>query len=88
MGTVSELSPRPQVLLRSSQPLTGPQKRRCAEDEELLRAVLAEARPGARGFIVDTRSAQAAKQALMTGGGTEAKAAYPGWKLLHRPLER
>ncbi|XP_048671801.1 myotubularin-related protein 9-like isoform X3 [Marmota marmota marmota] len=77
-----------EVLLRSSQPLTGPQKRRCAEDEDLLRAVLAGAHPGARGFIVDTRSAQAAKQARMTGGGTEAKAAYPGWKRLHRPLER
>ncbi|XP_073648948.1 myotubularin-related protein 9-like isoform X4 [Tursiops truncatus] len=81
-------APRGTVLLRSSQPLTGRQKLRCAEDEELLRAVLAEARPGARGFIVDTRSAQAAKQARMTGGGTEAKAAYPGWKRLHRPLER
>nr|XP_023410247.1 myotubularin-related protein 9 isoform X2 [Loxodonta africana] len=77
-----------EVLLRSSQPLTGPQKRRCAEDEELLRAVLAGARPGAQGFVVDTRSAQAAKQARMAGGGTEAKAAYPGWKRLHRPLER
>ncbi|XP_057559766.1 myotubularin-related protein 9-like [Hippopotamus amphibius kiboko] len=81
-------APSGTVLLRSSQPLTGPQKRRCAEDEELLRAVLAGARPGARGFVVDTRSAQAAKQARMTGGGTEAKAAYPGWKRLHRPLER
>ncbi|XP_032351688.1 myotubularin-related protein 9-like isoform X3 [Camelus ferus] len=77
-----------EVLLRSSQPLIGPQKRRCAEDEALLRAVLAGSRPGARGFIVDTRSAQTAKQARMTGGGTEAKAAYPGWKRLHRPLER
>nr|XP_054368982.1 myotubularin-related protein 9-like isoform X3 [Mirounga angustirostris] len=77
-----------EVLLRSSQPLTGPQKRRCAEDEELLRAVLAGARPGARGFVLDTRSAQAAKQARVTGGGTEAKAAYPGWKRLHWPLER
>ncbi|XP_062046856.1 myotubularin-related protein 9-like isoform X2 [Lepus europaeus] len=81
-------APNGTALLRSSQPLTGPQKRRCAEDEELLRAVLAGARPGARGFIIDTRSAQAAKQARMTGGGTEAKAAYPGWKRLHRPLER
>lgn len=76
------------MLLRAGQPLTGPQKRRCSEDEELLRGVLAGARPGARGFIVDTRSPQAAKQARMTGGGTEAKAAYPGWKRLHRPLER
>ncbi|XP_039089123.1 LOW QUALITY PROTEIN: myotubularin-related protein 9-like [Hyaena hyaena] len=81
-------APSGTVLLRSSQPLTGPQKRRCAEDEELLRAVLAGVRPGARGFIVDTRSAQAAKEARVTGGGTEAKAAYPGWKRLHRPLER
>uniref|UniRef100_A0A452TSF4 Myotubularin-related protein 9-like n=1 Tax=Ursus maritimus TaxID=29073 RepID=A0A452TSF4_URSMA len=56
-------APSGTVLLRSSQPLTGPQKRRCAEDEELLWAVLAGARPGARGFILDTRSAQAAKQA-------------------------
>lgn len=76
------------MLLRSSQPLTGPQKRRCSEDEELLRAVLEGAPLGARGFIVDTRSAQTAKQARLTGGGTEAKAAYPGWKRLHRPLER
>ncbi|XP_035937718.2 LOW QUALITY PROTEIN: myotubularin-related protein 9-like [Halichoerus grypus] len=76
------------VLLRSSQPLTGPQKRRCAENEELLRAVRAGFRPGARGFVLDTRSAQAAKQARVTGGGTEAKAAYPGWKRRHRPLER
>uniref|UniRef100_A0A8C7BZ53 Myotubularin phosphatase domain-containing protein n=1 Tax=Neovison vison TaxID=452646 RepID=A0A8C7BZ53_NEOVI len=81
-------APSGTVLLRSSQPLTGPQKRRCAEDEELLRSVLAGARPGAPGFILDTRSAQAAKQARVTGGGTEAKAAYPGWKRLHRPLER
>ncbi|XP_006196989.2 myotubularin-related protein 9-like isoform X1 [Vicugna pacos] len=81
-------APSRTVLLRSSQPLTGPQKRRCAEDEALLRAVLAGSRPGARGFIVDTRSAQTAKQARMTGGGTEAKAAYLGWKRLHRPLER
>ncbi|XP_077006602.1 myotubularin-related protein 9-like isoform X2 [Tamandua tetradactyla] len=81
-------APSGTVLLRSSQPLTGPQKRRCREDELLLRAVLAGARPEARGFILDTRSAQEAKQARITGGGTEAKAAYPGWKRLHRPLER
>ncbi|NWI13636.1 MTMR9 protein, partial [Crypturellus soui] len=41
-----------------------------------------------RGFVVDTRSAQAAKQARMGGGGTEAKSCYPRWKRLHRPLER
>ncbi|XP_064381242.1 myotubularin-related protein 9-like isoform X2 [Dromaius novaehollandiae] len=73
------------VMLRSSQPLTGPNRKRCREDELLLGTVLDE---GERGFIIDTRSAQAAKQARMTGGGTEPKASYPRWKRLHRPLER
>ncbi|NXA41397.1 MTMR9 protein, partial [Eudromia elegans] len=72
-------------MLRSSQPLTGPNRRRCREDELLLAAALAGA---ARGFVLDMRSAQAAKQARMGGGGTEPKASYPRWKRLHRPLER
>ncbi|XP_074073798.1 myotubularin-related protein 9-like isoform X2 [Macrotis lagotis] len=74
------------VMLRSSQPLQGANRRRCAEDELLLLEVLALG--GGQGLVVDTRSAQAVKQARLTGGGTEAKAAYPGWKRLHRPLER
>ncbi|KFQ49076.1 Myotubularin-related protein 9, partial [Nestor notabilis] len=57
-------------MLRSSQPLTGPNRKRCHEDELLLGMVLDE---GERGFIIETRSAQAAKQARMTGGGTEPK---------------
>ncbi|XP_025899236.1 myotubularin-related protein 9-like [Nothoprocta perdicaria] len=73
------------VMLRSGQPLTGPNRKRCPEDELLLAAALAQA---ARGFVVDTRSLQAAKQARMGGGGTEPKSAYPRWKRLHRPLER
>ncbi|XP_027584141.2 myotubularin-related protein 9-like isoform X1 [Pipra filicauda] len=73
------------VMLRSSQPLTGPNRRRCREDETLLGTILDE---GERGFIIDTRSAQAAKQARMTGGGTEPKSSYPQWRRLHRPLER
>jgi len=72
-------------MLRSSQPLTGPNRKRCREDETLLGTVLDE---GERGFIIDTRSAQAAKQARMTGGGTEPKSSYPRWRRLHRPLER
>ncbi|XP_035759932.1 myotubularin-related protein 9-like [Egretta garzetta] len=72
------------VMLRSSQPLTGPNRKRCREDEILLGTVLDE---GERGFIIDTRSAQAAKQARMTGGGTEPKSSYPRWRRLHRPLE-
>lgn len=77
--------PAPQAMLRSSQPLTGPNRKRCREDEMLLGTVLGE---GERGFIIDTRSAQAAKQARMTGGGTEPKSSYPQWRRLHRPLER
>ncbi|XP_061453957.1 myotubularin-related protein 9-like isoform X2 [Rhineura floridana] len=73
------------VMLRCSQPLVGPNRKRCQEDEALLRTVLAG---GDRGFILDTRSAQAAKQAQMLGGGTEHRSSYPGWKRLHRPLER
>ncbi|XP_074018349.1 myotubularin-related protein 9-like [Numenius arquata] len=73
------------AMLRSSQPLTGPNRKRCREDEMLLGTVLDE---GERGFVIDTRSAQAAKQARMTGGGTEPKSSYPQWKRLHRPLER
>ncbi|PKK18969.1 myotubularin-related protein 9-like [Columba livia] len=73
------------VMLRSSQPLTGHNRKRCREDEMLLGTVLEE---GERGFIIDTRSAQAAKQARMTGGGTEPKSSYPQWRRLHRPLER
>ncbi|XP_032936568.1 myotubularin-related protein 9-like isoform X1 [Catharus ustulatus] len=73
------------ALLRSSQPLTGPNRRRCREDEQLLGTILDE---GERGFIIDTRSAQAAKQARMSGGGTEPKSCYPQWRRLHRALDR
>ncbi|XP_074977374.1 myotubularin-related protein 9-like isoform X2 [Caretta caretta] len=73
------------VMLRSSQPLIGPNRKRCQEDEVLLSAALDG---GGRGFIIDTRSAQAAKQARMMGGGTEPTSSYPRWKRLHRPLER
>ncbi|UYV62109.1 MTMR9 [Cordylochernes scorpioides] len=42
------------ALLRSSQPLVGPNQRRCKEDERLLNAALG---PGSnKGFIVDTRA--------------------------------
>ncbi|NXW68371.1 MTMR9 protein, partial [Hirundo rustica] len=72
-------------LLRSSQPLTGRNRRRCREDEQLLGTILDQ---GEQGFIIDTRSAQAAKQARMSGGGTEPKSSYPQWRRLHRALER
>ncbi|KAM4757701.1 LOW QUALITY PROTEIN: myotubularin-related protein 9-like [Cyanocitta cristata] len=73
------------ALLRSSQPLTGPNRRRCREDEKLLGTILDE---GERGFIIDTAQPQAAKQARMSGGGTEPKSSYPQWRRLHRALDR
>ncbi|XP_075764799.1 myotubularin-related protein 9-like isoform X2 [Pelodiscus sinensis] len=73
------------VMLRSSQPLIGPNKKHCQEDQLLLSACLAGRE---RGFIIDTRSAQAAKQARVMGGGTEPRSSYPCWRRLHRPLER
>ena len=38
--------------MRSSQPLTGSNGRRCKEDEKIINTVL---KPGQRGYIVDAR---------------------------------
>ena len=40
------------VIMRSSQPHSGPNVKRCREDEKLLNSVL---KPGMRGYIIDTR---------------------------------
>lgn len=50
--------------MRSSQPLTGPNNKRCKEDERIVNSMLVN---GKRGYIIDTRSqtsAQAAKVRL------------------------
>ncbi len=52
------------MILRSSQPLTGPNNRRCKEDERLINAVLSI---GRRGYIIDTRSQSVAKLAATKG---------------------
>lgn len=74
-----------QVIMRSSQPLTGANKKRCREDESLLQAVIDGSD---KGYIIDTRSSQQAQQARMTGGGFESKSCYSNWKRLHRHMER
>ena len=51
-------------MLRSSQPLTGPNGKRNKEDERLINAVLGV---GMRGYIIDTRSQTAAKLATAKG---------------------
>lgn len=73
------------VIMRSSQPLTGANRKRCREDELLLQAVIDGSD---KGYIIDTRSSQQAQQARMTGGGFESKSSYTGWKRLHRQMER
>ncbi|XP_044142443.1 myotubularin-related protein 9-like isoform X2 [Bufo gargarizans] len=73
------------VLLRSAQPLVGPNQHCSGDDEMLLDAALMG---NLRGFIIDIRTEQEAKQARSSGGGTENKDRYPKWSVLHRPLVR
>ncbi|KAB5561928.1 hypothetical protein PHYPO_G00012120 [Pangasianodon hypophthalmus] len=73
------------VVMRSSQPMTGANRKRCREDELLLQAAIDESELG---YVVDTRSAQQAQQARMTGGGFESKSFYRPWRRLHRHMER
>ncbi|XP_039502869.1 myotubularin-related protein 9-like isoform X1 [Pimephales promelas] len=73
------------VIMRSSQPLTGANRKRCKEDELLLQAVIDGS---VLGYIIDLRSTQQAQQARMTGGGFESKSSYSQWKRIHRHHER
>ncbi|GFR98384.1 myotubularin-related protein 9 [Elysia marginata] len=73
------------VLMRSSQPLSGPNGKRCKEDERLVNSVMGM---GKRGFIVDTRAQGVAKIAQSKGGGFELEAHYPQWRRIHQPIER
>ncbi|XP_054843975.1 myotubularin-related protein 9 [Eublepharis macularius] len=73
------------VMMRSSQPLTGTNGRRCKEDEKLINATL---RAGKRGYIIDTRSLNIAQQARAKGGGFEQEAHYPQWRRIHKSIER
>ncbi|RXM28678.1 Myotubularin-related protein 9 [Acipenser ruthenus] len=73
------------VMMRSGQPLTGSNGRRCKEDEQLINATL---RAGKRGYIIDTRSINVAQQAKARGGGFELEAHYPQWRRIHKTIER
>lgn len=75
----------PQAMLRSSQPLTGTNGRRCKEDEKLINATL---RSGRRGFVIDTRPLPVAQQARAKGGGFEQEVHYPQWRRIHKYIER
>ena len=71
--------------MRSSQPLTGPNSKRCKEDEKLLNSLLG---PGKRGYIIDTRTQNSAQTAKSKGGGFEHEMFYPQWRRIHRPIDR
>lgn len=73
------------ALLRSSQPMVGPNTRRCKEDERLLNVVLGA---GKKGYIIDTRSQNNAYLARTKGGGVEPEVHYPLWKRMHKPIDR
>jgi hypothetical protein len=52
-------------IIRSAQPLVGPNGRRCKEDEALLNAMLAQRHK--KGWILDTRHANIVKSAQSRG---------------------
>lgn len=73
------------VLMRSSQPMVGPNSKRCKEDERMINAVLGQ---GKRGYIIETRAPNLAQLAKTKGGGFEPEAHYPLWKRVHKPINR
>ncbi|OCT79099.1 myotubularin-related protein 9 [Xenopus laevis] len=73
------------VMMRSSQPLTGTNGKRCKEDEKLINATL---KHGKRGYIIDTRALNVAQQSRARGGGFEQEAHYPQWRRIHKSIER
>lgn len=75
------------VLLRCSQPLTGPNGKRCREDELMVNSVLGSGRR-LRGYILDTRPLNVTKLATSKGGGVEPEAYYPQWRRVNQSIER
>lgn len=74
-----------QVIVRCSQPLTGPQMRRCKDDEKILAALIHRQR---RGYIIDTRTPSVSQSAKAKGGGFEVEQYYPRWKRINKSIDR
>ncbi|CAF0826541.1 unnamed protein product [Brachionus calyciflorus] len=72
-------------IMRSSQPLLGPNNRRCKEDELILKTALPI---GKQGYVYDLRDAGILKGVLAKGGGYETDANYPLWKRINKHLDR
>nr|XP_054761888.1 myotubularin-related protein 9-like isoform X2 [Lytechinus pictus] len=90
MHTAQKIEPKASrgvktVILRSSQPLTGTNTKRCKDDERLLNAALSV---GKRGYIIDTRSLNGAMAARTKGGGFETEVNYPQWRRVNKPLDK
>ncbi len=73
--------PTKAFLMRCGQPLLGPSKKRCKEDEMLLKANL---QMGKKGFIFDLRDGNSLKSITSKGGGYETEANYPLWTRINR----
>ncbi|RHY02328.1 hypothetical protein DYB36_003942 [Aphanomyces astaci] len=82
------------VIARSSQPLVGLKSARCAEDEQLVAALLCGGGsssllfPSAHRYVImDARGQLAAAGNKAMGKGTESTANYRGAKLVHMNME-
>lgn len=73
------------AVMRSGQPMIGPNGRRCKEDEKLINAALS---PGKRGYIIDSRTQNVAQMAKAKGGGFEPEVHYPQWRRVHKAIDR
>ncbi|TMS36543.1 hypothetical protein L596_003684 [Steinernema carpocapsae] len=69
-------------IVRCGQPLIGPTGRRCREDFEILKCLVGSS----KGYIVDTRTKQAAQSARNKGGGHESN--YINWNYMNCSIPR
>lgn len=73
-------------VMRCSQPMLGPSKKRSKEDEALLKSALSI---GKKGYIYDLRDVNVMKNAAKSNfGGYETEHNYPLWKRINRHLDR
>ncbi|KAK6033768.1 hypothetical protein OSTOST_00070, partial [Ostertagia ostertagi] len=71
-------------IVRCGQPLIGPTNRRCKEDENILKSLLAHN----RGTIIDTRAKHIAQSARSKGGGCESQIHYSQYRYMYFPIPR
>lgn len=76
--------PNRAVIVRSGQPMVGPNNKRCRDDERLLNTIIGNQ----RGYIIETRTQNIAQLARTKGGGHELESYYPLLKRVHRSIDR